>query len=69
LQYSPGERTFRKTAQEAIKFLRHYGQDIMNERISMIRRGDSAPADILTHIIKCKGLRLFVKSQSFSKMI
>jgi len=62
LQYSPGERTFRKTAQEAIKFLRRYGQDIMDERISAIRRGDSAPADILMHIIKCKGWHTFVKS-------
>jgi len=55
LQYFPGERDFRKTARESVKFLRQYGQSLLNERISMIRRGDSVPQDILTYIIKCKG--------------
>ena len=56
LQYSPGERNFRKTARESVKFLRQYGQSVMNERISMIRRGDPVPEDILTYIIKRKGI-------------
>jgi len=56
LQYSPRERQFRKSTRDSIKFLRQYGERLIAKRISAITQGDPVPEDILTFLIKCKGI-------------
>ena len=54
-QVKPGNSKFKASVRESVKFLRTHGQELINKRRAVMKSGEPFPADILTHIMKCKG--------------
>ena len=43
---------FQRRVSEAVKFIRNYGEKVIQQRQEAIQRGDDTPNDILAHILR-----------------
>ena len=44
--------SFQREVSEAVKFIRNFGQKVIQDRQEALLRGDDSPNDILMHILK-----------------